>query len=294
MIAVRVDDGVRLCAESLGDPEAPALLLIGGTSWSMDWWDDELCGRLVARRRRVIRYDQRDTGRSTSWPRGAPGYGGADLLRDAVAVLDAVGVERAHVVGLSMGGGLAQLLALTQRDRVASLALIATTAIEPALAELPGMTAELRATFAEEPTEPDWDDRDAVVDWIVEAERPYAGPGNFDEPRVRAIAGRTFDRTRDIAASRINHTLLADDTPPDARLSALRGLPTLVLHGTADPLFPPAHGRALAQAIPGARLIELEGVGHQLPPPHTWDLVVDALVALSAPTPPRAPAGCAA
>jgi pimeloyl-ACP methyl ester carboxylesterase len=87
-----------------------------------------------------------------------------------------------------------------------------------------------------------------------------------------------FDRTNDIAASMANHSILDDAGPADARLSQLRGLPTLVLHGTADPLFPPAHGRALADAIPGARLIELDDVGHQLPPPHTWELLVDTLI----------------
>jgi pimeloyl-ACP methyl ester carboxylesterase len=117
-----------------------------------------------------------------------------------------------------------------------------------------------------------------VIDHIVAGERPYAGPGTFDEPRMRAIAGRVVDRTDDIAASLANHLLLDDDGPADARLSRLEGLPTLVVHGTADPLFPPAHGRALAGAIPGARLVELDGVGHQLPPPQTWERLVDTLV----------------
>ncbi len=278
---VPVDGDVQLCVEDLGSPGDPALLLIAGATWSMDWWEDALCDRLVRRGRRVVRYDQRDTGRSTSWPAGSPGYTGADLVTDAVAVLDALGIERAHVVGLSMGGGVAQRLALEHRGRVEALTLIATTPIAAGDDDLPGPAPALQATFAGAAAEPDWGDREAVIDHVVEGERPYAGPDAFDEARVRVIAGRAVDRSRDVAASLTNHVLLDDGGHGDGRLRDLAGLPTLVLHGTADPLFPLAHGRALADAIPGARLIELEGVGHQLPPPRTWDLIVDALTAAS-------------
>ncbi|HYP48016.1 MAG TPA: alpha/beta hydrolase [Thermoleophilaceae bacterium] len=275
---VEVGEGAEICVEAIGERVHPAILLIGGATWSMDWWEDELCRRLAERGRLVVRYDQRDTGRSTSYPPGAPGYTGADLVSDAAAVLDALEIDRAHVVGLSMGGGIAQALALEHRDRIRSLTLMSTSPIDPRIEGLPGMTPELQATFADESAEPDWHDRDAVVDYIVEGERPYAGPGGFDEPRMRAIAGRVFERTDNVAASMTNHFLLEGDGPADPRLSRLEGLPTLVLHGTADPLFPPAHGRALAEAIPGARLIELDGVGHQLPPPHTWQRLVEALI----------------
>ncbi len=275
---VRVGGDAELCVEAIGDPARPAILLIGGATWSMDWWEDELCRRLADRGRLVVRYDQRDTGRSTSSPRGAPGYSGADLVGDAVGVLDGLGIVRAHVVGLSMGGGVAQHLALEHRDRLATLTLMSTSPIDPTVGDLPGMSPELRAAFAEEGPEPDWGDRDAVIDHIVAGERPYAGPGTFDEPRLRAIAGRVVDRTTDIAASLTNHFLLDDDGPADAQLSRLDGVPTLVVHGTADPLFPLAHGRALAEAIPGARLVELDGVGHQLPPPQTWATLVETLI----------------
>ncbi len=280
---VRIDGGSQLCVQAIGAADDPALLLIAGATWSLDWWEDELCHRLVRRGRRVVRYDQRDTGRSTSWPAGSPGYRGADLVTDAVAVLDALGIERAHVVGLSMGGGVAQHLALEHRRRVETLTLIATTPIDATSENLPGPTRELQAIFVAPPDEPDWGDREAVIDHVVDGERPYAGPDTFDEARVRAIAGRVVDRTRDMAASLTNHFLLDAGAPGDARLSDLAGLPTLVLHGTADPLFPLAHGRALANAIPGAQLIELEGVGHQLPPPRTWDLLVNTLVDHTAP-----------
>ncbi len=274
--SVAREDGAQICVEAIGDPADPAILLIAAAGWSMDWWEDELCRRLAERGRLVVRYDNRDTGRSTAYPPGSPGYTGADLTADAVAVLDALGIARAHVVGLSMGGGIAQQLAAGHRDRVATLTLISTTFAGPGGEDLPGMTAELEAALADAGPEPDWGDRDAVVEYIVEGERPFAGPGEFDEPRIRTLAGRVHDRSNDVAASLAN-PWMAEAAEP-VSLSELRGLPTLVLHGTADPLFPPEHGRALAEALTAARLIELDGVGHQLPPPRTWDLVVDALV----------------
>ena len=275
---VALDDGAQICVEAIGDRDDPAILLIGAATWSMDWWDDQLCRRLADRGRRVVRYDNRDTGRSTSYPAGAPSYTRADMVADAVAVLDALGIDRAHVAGLSMGGGIAQRLALEHRDPIATLTLISTSPVDSRIDGLPGMAPELQATFESGDSEPDWHDRDAVIDHIVEGERPYAGPGNFDEPRLRALAGRVFDRSNDIAASMANHFITDDDGAADTRLSRLRGLPTLVLHGTADPMLPPAHGKALADTIPGARLIELDDVGHQLPPPHTWELLVNTLI----------------
>lgn len=274
---LRVSDEVQLCAEVIGERADPAVLLISGATWSMDWWDDELCQQLSDRGRLVVRYDQRDTGRSTSYPPGSPGYTGADLVEDAVAVLDGIGIDRAHVVGLSMGGGIAQRLAIAHRERVATLTLISTSPIDTGIEGLPGPTPEIQATFSSDEPEPAWHDREAVVDYVVEGERPYAGPGNFDGSRLRVLAGRVFDRTNDMAASMTNHFMLDTGRAGDHRLSQLAGVPTMILHGTADPMFPLPHGKALAESIPGARLIELAGVGHQFPPPHTWDLVVDAL-----------------
>ncbi len=275
---LRVADEVQILAEAIGDPGDPSLLLIGGATWSKDWWEDELCHRLADRGRLVVRYDQRDTGRSTSYPPGAPGYTSADLVSDAVAVLDGFDIDHAHVAGLSMGGGLAQRLAIEHGGRVSTLTLFSTSPIGPWIEDLPAPTKEIQATLSDESPDPDWTDREAVIDYIVEGERPYAGPGNFDEARLRNLAGRVFDRSNDIAASMTNHFVVVDGAPATGGLDQLGELPALVLHGTADPLFPPAHGEALADAIPNATFMPLEAVGHQLPPPHTWDAVIDALI----------------
>ncbi len=275
---VQAGDEVQLHVEFFGDRADPALLLIGGATWSMDWWDEELCQLLAGRGRLVVRYDQRDTGRSTNYPPGSPGYTGTDLVSDAFAVLDGIGIDRAHVVGLSMGGGIAQRMAIENPDRVTTLALISTTPVDAKIPNLPGPTPEILATFSSDQPGPDWSDREAAIDYVVEGERPFAGPGNFDESKLRRLAGRVFDRTNDMEASMTNHFILDSGSDAGYRLDQLAGVPTLVLHGTADPMFPFPHGRALEEHIPGARLIALDGVGHELPPPHTWDLVVNVLI----------------
>jgi pimeloyl-ACP methyl ester carboxylesterase len=145
-------NGVRLCVQTFGYESDPALLLIAGAACSMDWWQDGLCERLADGGCLVIRYDHRDTGQSVTYPPGAPGYDGRDLVEDALGVLDALGVSPAHLVGMSMGGGIAQQLALLYPDRVASLALISSTSAvtrEAGAPELPAPSHELRQRFAE-------------------------------------------------------------------------------------------------------------------------------------------------
>lgn len=270
-------DGVDLCVEAFGSAEDPAVLLIGGSASSMDWWDDELCARIAAGGRYVVRYDSRDTGRSTAWSAGAPGYGEADLAADVLRVLDGVGIAAAHVVGMSMGGGLAQRVAVEHPHRVRTLTLISTSPGGPGQDDLPPMSERVAAAFADPAPEPDWTDRAAVVEYVVAEDRLFGGTLPTDEPRLRALVGRVFDRTRDMAASMTNHWILEPAPPVRDRLGTI-GAPTLVLHGTADPLIPYGHGEALAKEIPGARLVPLPGVGHQMPPPAVWEVVVGSIL----------------
>src|SRR5262245_7680885 len=243
----------------------------------MDWWEEELCERLAAGPRFVIRYDLRDTGQSVTYEPGAPQYDGDDLVADAVGVLDALGVREAHVVGLSMGGGLALHLAVDHPDRVASLTLESTSPgpSGPDEPELPSMSKEL-AVF-EPPPAPDWADKDAVVDYIVAGLVPYAGSVRFDEEDMRVLVARIFERTIDMHSSQTNHWIIEGGASIRERLGETEA-PTLVLHGTEDPLFPIAHGEALARKIPGARLVPLEGVGHEFPPRQVWEQVVEELL----------------
>jgi pimeloyl-ACP methyl ester carboxylesterase len=256
-------NGVELCTESFGDPADPPILLVMGTGASMLWWEEDFCRTLAAGGRLVIRYDHRDTGRSITYEPGRPAYTGADLVADAVGVLDAHGVSAAHVVGVSAGGAFAQLLALDFADRVLSLVLISTTSALPGERELPPPTEEFMqfATTAQV----DWADPESVVDHLVEYSRVLAGNERpFDETAVRALVRRDLERARNFASVQ-NHDLLErdDKEEPSMTLSSI-GAPTLVIHGSADPMFPLAHGPALAEAIPGARLLTLEGAGHGL------------------------------
>jgi pimeloyl-ACP methyl ester carboxylesterase len=274
-------NGADLCVETFGEQDAPAILLISGAAASMDRWDAEFCQRLAAGGRFVIRYDHRDTGRSVSYPPGAPGYTGEDLVGDAAGLIDALAGGRANVVGLSMGGGIAQQLAIERPDRVATLTLMSTSPVGSE-EDLPPMADRLVAAFADPAPDPDWTDRDAVVEHLVDTERLFAGPDSFDEAYAREVARRVVDRTVNLESSAKNHWLLegGEDTRP--QLSEVRG-PTLVIHGTEDPLFPPGHATALAREIAGAELLLLDGVGHQAPPRSTWDLVVPAILRHTAP-----------
>jgi pimeloyl-ACP methyl ester carboxylesterase len=269
-------NGVDLCVQEFGSPADPALLLIGGAASSMDWWEDAFCERLAAGGRRVVRYDLRDTGRSTASPAGKPNYTGADLTGDAVALVDALGLAPVHLVGLSSGGGISQEVALRHPEKVATLTLMSTSPVTH-VDGLPGPEPRVTAMFADPAPEPDWSDRAAAVDHIVAGLAAFAGGYGVDEARVRAIAGRMYDRTTDIAASQTNHWILDGGEPTAGRLDDITA-PTLVVHGTDDPLFPIAHGEATAGRIPGARLLPLPKVGHEFPPEPVWDTVVAAVL----------------
>jgi pimeloyl-ACP methyl ester carboxylesterase len=267
-------NGVDLCVETFGS--GPPVLLIGGLYASMLWWDEEFCVRLASAGRTVIRYDNRDTGRSTQYPLTKPGYTGTDLVDDAAGVLDALGFERAHIMGMSMGGSLAQNFALRHPGRVATLTLLSTSALGD---DLPGIADRLGDHYATA-TAPDWTDRAAFIDYLVADFRAHAGTLAFDEAEIRATAGRDFDRTPDIQVAFTNHSHLGGDEGPWRHRLGEITAPTLVMHGTEDPLFALPHGEALAREIPNARLVVLEGTGHELPRA-VWDLVIREIVAIT-------------
>jgi pimeloyl-ACP methyl ester carboxylesterase len=272
-----VVNGVDICAETFGDSKDPAILLIMGSSAPMEWWDEGFCERLAEGGRYVIRYDHRDTGESVSYEPGAPGYTGADLTADAVGLLDALALERAHLVGISMGGGIAQEIALDHPERVATLTLMSTSPAVPGNSNrnLPSMSADARARFAAIAT-PDWSEREAVIDYIVALERAGAGSIPFDEERFRAYAVRVIDRTTNIESALTNHEVMASGPVSTGRLKEIAA-PTLVIHGTEDPMFPLPHGQALAAEIPNAGLLMMDGAGHELPR-QAWHLVVPAIL----------------
>jgi pimeloyl-ACP methyl ester carboxylesterase len=266
--------GIQLCTEPFGEPTDPPVLLVMGLGASMLSWEEDLCTRLADRGRFVIRYDHRDTGRSTSYQPGRPDYRGADLVADAAGVLDAYHVAAAHVVGVSAGGAMAQLLALDFADRVLSLVLISTSPVIPGGRDLPPPTDDFRRFVAEAGV--DWSNPESVIEYLVGYSRLLAGGQRpFDEPAVGDLVRRDIERARNVASLQ-NHDVMAHDDrthPPLASITA----PTLVIHGTADPMFPLAHGQALAEEIPGATLLQLAGAGHGIDR-SDWETIVPAIV----------------
>jgi len=267
-------NGVELCTEPFGDPADPPILLVMGIGGSMLWWDEGFCRMLADGRRFVIRYDHRDTGRSVTYEPGQPGYTGDDLLADAVGLLDAYEIPAAHLVGVSAGGAFAQLVALDFPDRVLSLVLVSTS---PALAverRLPPPTERFRNFM--EAVEVDWSVPAAVSAYLVDYLRVLTGGQRpFDETAARELADHEIRRASNFAAAQ-NHDALADEGRAREPLSSIE-VPTLVVHGTADPMFPIEHGEALAEEIPNARLLPLEGAGHGVDRAD-WETIVRAIL----------------
>jgi pimeloyl-ACP methyl ester carboxylesterase len=267
-------NGVELCAESFGDPADPPTLLVMGIGASMLWWEEGFCRMLADGGRFVVRYDHRDTGRSVTYEPGRPEYRGGDLVADAAGVLDAFGIPAAHVVGVSAGGALAQLLTLGFAERVRSLVLISTSSAVSTDRALPPPTQEFARFVAA--VEVDWLDPGSVIEYLVEYSRVLAGGARpFDEAAFRELARRDIERSRDFAAAQ-NHDLLHQEEQSREPLSSISS-PTLVIHGSADPMFPLEHGEALADEIPGAALLRLEGAGHGAYRAD-WEAIVKAIL----------------
>lgn len=279
--------GAELCVDTFGDQGDPPILLVMGGAASMDRWEEPFCARLAAAGRYVVRYDHRDTGESTTDPPGRPSYTGEDLVSDPLAILEHLGIQRAHLVGMSMGGGIVQRIAVEHTERVLSLTLMSTSPIGSGGTELPPSSEELRAHFAGEAArpEPDWSDREAAIAYLLEEERPYAGSRGVDAEAMRGLLGRIYDRSTNIASAS-NHFIVDGGDTERARLAGI-AVPALVIHGRDDPMFPPGHGEALAREIPGARLLLIEGLGHEVPP-WAWDEMLPALVEVTSQAAPIA------
>jgi pimeloyl-ACP methyl ester carboxylesterase len=271
-------NNVELCTESFGRPADPHILLIMGIGASMLWWDERFCRLLAEGRRFVIRYDHRDTGRSVTYEPGRPEYTGADLIADAVGVLDAYGIAAAHVVGVSAGGAFAQRLALDHPDRVLSLVLISTSPATAGERALPPATERYQQFLTTATV--DWSDKRSVIEYLVDYARVLAGNARpFDETTTDELVRRDVERARNIAASE-NHGLVPEGEVSRQSLSSI-SVRTLVIHGTDDPMFPLTHGEALAREIPDARLLTLEGDGHGVERAD-WDTIARAILAHTA------------
>lgn len=255
-------DNIALCTEAFGNPQNPALLLIMGSASSMIWWEEAFCGLMAQRGFYVIRYDNRDTGKSTSYPFGQPGYTFEEMAEDAIFVLDAYGVKKAYVMGMSMGGMLAQLLATRHPERISGMVLLGSMYYGKGADALPGMAEELKAFFSTADVR-DPKGEDAVVEYAF---TQWQATNKSSRPKDLAYIHRMIERDVQRALcyeSRKNHSY-AKVAGEDLRRIRDVMLPTLVVHGTEDIVVPIAHGQKLAKTIKGAVLLPLEGAGHEL------------------------------
>jgi pimeloyl-ACP methyl ester carboxylesterase len=285
--------GLTLAYETTGAPDDPPILLVSGLGTQLLSWDDGLCARLAEAGRYVIRFDNRDAGLSTAFDddpvdlgpvlramadgdqvtaRSLVPYTLSDMARDAVELLDALGIDRAHVVGASMGGMIAQTMAIEHPDRVRTLTSIMSTTGEPGVGR---STREAREVLLRPaPTERGAYIEDSVSALVWHSKR-YADPDG-----VRALAARSFDRSfRPAGTAR----QLAAVTASGSRADGLRALevPTLVIHGLDDTLIEPSGGERTAELVPGAELLLVPDMGHDRPEP-LWPVLVDAIIAHTA------------
>jgi pimeloyl-ACP methyl ester carboxylesterase len=283
----QIRDGFELCYETFGSPDDPPLLLVMGLGTQMVGWPDGFCEQLAARGFHAIRFDNRDIGRSTHLrdrpvptikqlalrDKRAAAYSLGDMAQDAVDLLDHLGIERAHVVGASMGGMIAQLVAARHQDRTLSLASIMSNTGHR-FRGMPGL--RVYPIFFRRPTL----ERDGAIEAAVSTFRLIGSPGLFDEDELRRIVSLSYDRGYDPAgaARQLAAIVTSSDRAPEL---AHVTVPTVVIHGTKDRMVTPSGGRATARAIPGAQLVMIEGMGHDLPA-SLWDRIVGAIAANAA------------
>lgn len=262
-------DDVELYYETFGFDADPALLLVNGLGSQCINYRVEWVERFVAAGFFVIRFDNRDVGLSTGFDDAGtaePAYTLEDMAGDALAVLDAANIDRAHVLGLSMGGMIVQLLAIHHADRLRSVTSMMSSTSDPD-AGLPSAEA-FEHIFTPSPP-----DKEGYLQHQITSIRTWGSPAPFDEAWIRMTNGEAYDRAFHPAGQA--RQLLAVRAGP-SRTDALRGvrLPFLVLHGDQDRLVDPSGGRRTAEAVPGARFELIEGLGHDYPPAY-WDTIVD-------------------
>jgi pimeloyl-ACP methyl ester carboxylesterase len=281
-------NAIRIEYEAFGNPSATPLLLIIGLGGQLIEWHEDFCNGLAEKGHYVICFDNRDSGLSQKFEELGPAnimQAGESLLRgetvtplytledmadDAVGLLDALDLSKAHICGMSMGGMIAQTIAIRHPSRVKSLISIYSTSGNP---ELPPPEPEAMEVLLEAPPTK----RQGYIDFLARTFRVIAGSGfPFDEDYHRRLAEKLFDRA--FYPQGTGRQLLAVMTQENRKPAlASVSVPTLVIHGSDDPLVPVAAGRDTAEAIPGSKLLIIEGMGHELPPGNGWPQILEAI-----------------
>jgi pimeloyl-ACP methyl ester carboxylesterase len=289
-IMAKVDaNGIQIEYETFGDPDSPALLLIIGLSLQLIDWDEKLCQQLAQQGHYVIRFDNRDTGLSSKIEEaGVPdvmktieakmkgetinlAYTMEDMAADSIGLLDALGIEKAHICGMSMGGMIAQTIALNYPKRVLSLISISSQTGDP---EDPIAKPEVMGLLAT----PAPEEREAYIEFHKKLSNTLSGPGfPYDPEWLRKHMARAYDRSfypQGVARQFVAILAQKNRRPALGSLS----IPTLVIHGSDDPLVPVECGKNTAAAIPGAKLMIIDGMGHDLPDGGAWPQIIDAII----------------
>ncbi|MBA4393611.1 MAG: alpha/beta hydrolase [Desulfobacca sp.] len=283
-------NGIQIEYETFGNPSGRPLLLIIGLGGQMIQWDDDLCKDLANRGHFVIRFDNRDSGLSTKFEEAGvpdlmevfgkifqgekikPAYSLDDMADDAVGLLDAIGIQKAHICGMSMGGMIAQTIAIRHPSRVLSLISIYSTTGHP---EIPQPKPEVMGLLITPPPS----GREANIEHMLKVFKTLNGPGfPLDEKWTRRILAESYDRC--FYPHGVGRQLVAILSQGNRRRALAQvNVPTLVVHGTDDPLVPVEGGKDTARVIPGAQLILIEGMGHDLPHGGAWPQIVEVITA---------------
>jgi len=284
-------NGIQIEYETVGDSSSPALLLIAGNGAQLTFWDEALCERLANAGFFVIRFDNRDAGLSTRFDaagmpdflasikaamEGRPvesAYTLADMADDCIGLLEALGINKAHICGASMGGMIAQVVAYRHPEHVLSLTSIMSNTGNPAAPQ--GNPEAIAAVVAPAP-----EGREAFLAHTLHVWRQIWSPGfPFEEARARAFLEKSYARAYSPQGMARQNTALLATGDRRPFLSSIQA-PTLVIHGAADPLIPLAAGQETAELIPGAKLLVIEGMGHDLPT-GVWPRIVSAMAQLA-------------
>ncbi|UTT44575.1 MULTISPECIES: alpha/beta fold hydrolase [Exiguobacterium] len=267
---IRFND-VHICTESFGEINNPTILLIMGATASMIYWEEEFCKRLSNQGFHIIRYDNRDVGKSITYEYGHPEYTFEDLADDAIQVLDAYKVDKAHIVGMSMGGIITQIIALKHPSRVLNISLIMTSNFD---SSLPKKDNKVTKALSELKIR-NWQDKDEVVECFIKKSKVLIGSKHiFNEEKIRRLNEEEFDRASNLQSME-NHGFIKGLGSYLSRTNEINA-PTLVIHGTEDAIIPYEHGIYLSEVIPNAVLVTLEGTGHELHH-NDWDEIINAI-----------------
>ena len=265
---------IEICSESFGESTNPCILLIMGATASMIWWEEEFCVKLSEMGYFVIRYDNRDTGRSTCYEPGEINYSVPDLVDDAISVLDVYNIKKAHFVGMSLGGMISQLAEIIYPERVLTLTLISSSVWDDR-SDLPPIDEKV-LNYHKSAGQLDWTNESDVVEYLARGWKVLTGSKyEFDLKRYLNLSGLEVKRAKSLL-SMFNHSYLGGGVEYYGKYKNINK-PVLIFHGNEDPVLPLEHAKALHNDIKNSKLIELEGIGHELNS-NEFDIYIDNIV----------------